>query len=175
MSSAKRKGLALKGDTSNCDQTNCRTPDGQGGYDCWAGDNEPFECADGWEVVETGETRTDEFGTFLREITCCLTFSLAELSRMADYPTVLPSTVHDHAMQLESLTNQLSAMTRRVEDLEARCPALAGRRSALLCDGLTDAESKPSSDADAKTHVIKMAVSLPYTVDEFDAIKQVVM
>ena len=98
-------------------------------------------------------------------------YNNVQLSRLSDYPAARTAIVHDHELQLHSLTQQLSAMTKRVEDLEARCPA-SRRRAEVLCDGLTGAELTPLSDADA-THVIKMGVSLPYTVNEFDAIKQV--
>lgn len=51
----------------------CRTPDGSGGFDCYAdGVWDKFECADGYEVVMTGEVH--EWMMMmpdLSEITCC--------------------------------------------------------------------------------------------------------
>jgi len=60
-------GMELRTPDASCDPAMCRTTDGRGGFDCWAdGVGEKFECADGYEVVKTGETFSGDF-----EITCC--------------------------------------------------------------------------------------------------------
>ena len=63
--------------TRRCYQSKCRSPDGEGGYDCWAGGNgnEPFDCADGYEYKFTGEKWVDPSGAWgeFKEYTCCPT------------------------------------------------------------------------------------------------------
>jgi len=52
----------------DCDNSKCRTPDGQGGYDCWGdGKMEPYTCTDGFEAQMTGR----EFLELFFEFQCC--------------------------------------------------------------------------------------------------------
>ena len=44
--------------------------DGQGGYDCWAGNGDPFSCADGLAAKKTGETHEWD-GLIYERYTCC--------------------------------------------------------------------------------------------------------
>lgn len=49
----------------------CTSPDGNGGYDCWAGNGEPFSCADGYSSELTGETVQSEGKTW-NVYKCCV-------------------------------------------------------------------------------------------------------
>ena len=53
-----------------CSQAWCTSPNGDGGYDCWAGsDSEECSCSEG-KAKETGE-RLESGGTTYYEYTCC--------------------------------------------------------------------------------------------------------
>ena len=53
-----------------CSQAWCTSPNGDGGYDCWAGsDSEECSCSEG-KAKETGE-RVESGGTTYYEYTCC--------------------------------------------------------------------------------------------------------
>ena len=53
-----------------CSQAWCTSPNGDGGYDCWAGsDSEECSCSEG-KAKETGE-RSEYDGTTYYEYTCC--------------------------------------------------------------------------------------------------------
>ena len=55
----------------DCSQDRCRSPNGEGGYDCWAGSaGEACACSAG-EARETGQT-VDYDGTKYYEYTCCI-------------------------------------------------------------------------------------------------------
>jgi len=58
------------GAKAECNQKKCRSPDGSGGYDCWAGNGEPFACAGDYQAQKTGKT-TKHFGLIWEEYTCC--------------------------------------------------------------------------------------------------------
>ena len=53
-----------------CDENKCMSGDGQGGYDCWAGNGDPFSCADGLAAKKTGETHEWD-GLIYERYTCC--------------------------------------------------------------------------------------------------------
>ena len=66
-------------DVSSCTATACTSPDGEGGFDCWAGSAiEPCTCSSG-EARPTGETRWF-FGTLYHEYTCCTNASIAGIT-----------------------------------------------------------------------------------------------
>ena len=56
-----------------CDESKCRSSDGQGGYDCWAGNYDPFVCADGLTPKKTGETHEWQ-GLTYEGYTCCSSY-----------------------------------------------------------------------------------------------------
>ena len=63
----------------SCNPSMCRTTDGGEGFDCWAdGEYEKFECAEGYDVVETGQEFEAEGGWHLFEFTCCPSSTSAE-------------------------------------------------------------------------------------------------
>ena len=64
----------------SCNASMCRTTDGGEGFDCWAdGEYEKFECAEGYDVIMTGnEYKSDEEGWHLFEFTCCPSSTSAE-------------------------------------------------------------------------------------------------
>jgi len=66
-------------DLSSCTATACTSPDGEGGFDCWAGSAiEPCTCSSG-EARPTGETAW-YFGTLYHEYTCCTNASIAGIT-----------------------------------------------------------------------------------------------
>ena len=66
-------------DLSSCTATACTSPDGAGGFDCWAGSAiEPCTCSSG-EARPTGETAWF-FGTLYHEYTCCTNASIAGIT-----------------------------------------------------------------------------------------------
>ena len=66
--------LCLCGDTeydAGCSQAYCTSPDGNGGYDCWAGsEHEECSCSNGYEAKETGTT-LDYDGDTYYDYVCC--------------------------------------------------------------------------------------------------------
>ena len=57
--------------TGGCDESKCRSTDGRGGFDCWAGPlEEAFSCADGLTATKTGKTMQHQGLTF-EHYTCC--------------------------------------------------------------------------------------------------------
>ena len=66
-------------DLSSCTATACTSPDGEGGFDCWAGSAiEPCTCSSG-DARPTGETQW-YFGTLYHEYTCCTNASIAGIT-----------------------------------------------------------------------------------------------
>jgi hypothetical protein len=64
---------------SSCTATACTSPDGAGGFDCWAGSAiEPCTCSSG-EARPTGETQWF-FGTLYHEYRCCTNASIAGIT-----------------------------------------------------------------------------------------------
>jgi hypothetical protein len=54
-----------------CTQTKCTSPNGEGAVDCWAGNGEPYSCAEGYDSYKlTGET-AESNGMTWNEYTCC--------------------------------------------------------------------------------------------------------
>ena len=53
-----------------CDESKCRSSDGRGGFDCWAGNGDPFSCADGLSAKKSGDQR-DFNGLTYEHYTCC--------------------------------------------------------------------------------------------------------
>mgnify|MGYP001336284636 CR=1 FL=1 len=57
-------------DDDDCSPDRCTSPDGQGGYDCWAGsESEACTCSKG-DARETGQ-KIEYDGTTYYEYTCC--------------------------------------------------------------------------------------------------------
>ena len=55
---------------SKCSASQCTSPNGQGGHDCWAGNGEAFTCAAGYSSKMTGQT-APYGGQTWHEYTCC--------------------------------------------------------------------------------------------------------
>jgi len=56
---------------AGCSQKLCTSPDGNGGFDCWAGGGgEPLTCRDGYHVSKTGN-QVNYQGMRFVEYTCC--------------------------------------------------------------------------------------------------------
>jgi hypothetical protein len=63
-----RAACKCKNECNECSEEACRTPDGDGGFDCWGdGDEEPFACADQKIARFTGEVWGGEYFQFV----CC--------------------------------------------------------------------------------------------------------
>ena len=57
-------------EVEQCDDSKCRSPDSQAGYNCWAGNGESFDCAQGFMAKKTRSTFNVE-GSSWQEYTCC--------------------------------------------------------------------------------------------------------
>jgi len=55
---------------ADCSDSRCRSPDGRGGHDCWAGNGEPFSCSSGYAQL-SGET-TRGGGLTWSKYSCCV-------------------------------------------------------------------------------------------------------
>lgn len=55
----------------------CRSADGKGGYDCWAGNGDPFACSDEYVSKKTGKT-VMAYGSTYEEYRCCSSFKEVE-------------------------------------------------------------------------------------------------
>jgi len=55
-----------------CNDEACRSSDGSGGFDCWAGSGDPFACAEGRVPVESKQVLWDiTSGETYHKYTCC--------------------------------------------------------------------------------------------------------
>ena len=59
----------------SCDESRCRSAGADGGYDCWAGNGDPFDCSEG-TARKTGETSVWQGdGKTYEKFTCCTSSS----------------------------------------------------------------------------------------------------
>jgi hypothetical protein len=145
-----------------CDASKCRSSDGKEGYDCWAGNGDPFSCADALESSKTGETVQVNRQIWERYTCCekktadqevgCATSTLADYVDVDDFLknlAVMAVTVHHDSPLGNNYNNWFLATT---PDLNNNCKyrmvqydhnnvaeaAVLG----LLCDGSCAATPK---------------------------------